>query len=197
MASFLISLDVKGRACLVVGGDAEAARRAQRLLACGARVTVVWPEADEALIAWMTAEGVSWERRRPSAADLAARPFLLVSTPRDAALSAWLFAEAERHGVLVCCCDQLPFANYAHVAVADAGTVTVGVASGGTAPGLVARLRDALARGLDGEFAEYARHLAALRAATPAPLRRAALDAALDGLRAELVVRLPEGWRTR
>lgn len=197
MASFVVSLDVRGRACLVVGGDEEAARRARRLRACGARVAVVWPEADDDFVAWMAAEGIPWERRAPSAADLAARPFVVVSTPRDEALSAWLYAEAERNGVLVCCCDQLPFANYAHVAVADAGTVTVGVASGGTAPGLVARLRDALARGLDDEFAAYARHLADLRAATPAPLRRKVLDAALEGLRAELVVRLPEGWRAR
>ena len=41
MSSFLVSLSVSGRPCLVVGGDAEALRRAQRLRACGARVTVV------------------------------------------------------------------------------------------------------------------------------------------------------------
>lgn len=197
MPSFVVSLDVKGRACLVVGGDAEAYRRALRLRACGARVTVLWPEADDDFARWMSAESVPWEPRPPRADDLAARPFLLVSTPRDEALSAWLFAECERNGVLVCCCDQLPFASYAHVAVADAGTITVGLSSGGTAPGLVARLRDAIAKGLGDDFAEYSRRLAALRSTTPAARRRAVLDAALDGLRAELIVRLPEGWRDR
>ena len=38
-----VSLDVSGRACLVVGGGRVAARKAQGLLECGALVTVVAP----------------------------------------------------------------------------------------------------------------------------------------------------------
>ena len=47
------------------------------------------------------------------------------------------------------------------------------------------------------DFADFTRYLAALRAETPRGARRAALDEALAGLRAEVVVRLPEGWRAR
>ena len=38
-----VSLDVAGRACLVVGGGPVAARKARALLECGALVTVVAP----------------------------------------------------------------------------------------------------------------------------------------------------------
>jgi siroheme synthase-like protein len=195
MPAFVVSLSVTGRACLVIGGDAEALRRAQRLRKCGAEVTVVWPEVSDALAEWMRREGVRWEARAPVEGDLTARPFVAVSTPRDEALSRWLFELAAREGVLLCCVDQLPFANYAHVATADAGTVTLGLSSGGTAPGLVARLRDAIASGLGGDFEDFTRHLADLRARTRPDARRAVLDAALDGLRVKLDVTLPEGWR--
>lgn len=197
MSSFLVSLSVSGRPCLVVGGDAEALRRAQRLRACGARVTVVWPTVTDALGEWLRAEGVPWEARAPVEGDLAGRPFVAVSTPRDEGLSRWLFEVASREGVLLCCVDQPVFSNYAHVAIAESGAVTVGISSGGSAPGLIARLRDAITAGLGDDFAAFTVYLAGLRERTAPKERRAVLDAALEGLRAELRVTLPEGWKTR
>src|SRR3974390_3163469 len=42
-AFYPVSLDVTGRACLVVGGGTVAARKARTLLDCGALVTVIAP----------------------------------------------------------------------------------------------------------------------------------------------------------
>lgn len=195
MSTFLVALSVEGRECVVIGGDAEALKRAERLRACGARVTVVWPELCDALSSWVRDTSSRWEARAPVEDDIAARPFVVVSTPRDEALSRWLSALSAREGVLLCCVDQPGFSNYAHVATTDAGTLTLGVSSGGAAPALVSRLRDALSDGLDDDFAAFTRAVAALRARTPPSQRRAALDAALEGLRVELRVSLPEGWR--
>ncbi|MFM7842331.1 MAG: NAD(P)-dependent oxidoreductase [Nitrospira sp.] len=46
---FPITLDVKGRLCVVLGGDEEASDKAQRLLDAGAKVTVVSPTLNDAL----------------------------------------------------------------------------------------------------------------------------------------------------
>ena len=42
-----VSLDVSGRACLVVGGGPVAARKARTLVECGASVTVIAPTLSE------------------------------------------------------------------------------------------------------------------------------------------------------
>ena len=43
-AYYPVSLNVEGRACLVVGGGPVAARKALGLLGCGATVTVIAPD---------------------------------------------------------------------------------------------------------------------------------------------------------
>lgn len=195
MSGFVVSLDVQGRRCLVVGGDAEALRRARRLRDCGASVSVVWPTLDPEFAAWISATATPHTARAPSDDDLTARPFLVVSTPREEALSRWLYARATEHGVLLCCVDQPSWSHYAHTALHDAGVITVGVASGGAAPGLVKRLRDGIAAGLDDEFVAFAASIARLREETSPASRRATLDAALEGFSAVLTVTLPAAWR--
>ena len=44
---FPVSLDIRGRPCLVVGGGPVAARKAAALLSCGADVTVVAPSLSD------------------------------------------------------------------------------------------------------------------------------------------------------
>lgn len=194
MPGFVVTLAVQGRSCLVVGGDAEALRRARRLRECGARVSVVWPTLDPGFAAWVAAEGLAHGARVPCEDDLRARPFLVVSTPRDEALSSWLYARATEAGALLCCVDQPAWSHYAHTALGDAGDITVALASGGAAPGLVKRLRDGIVAGLDDEFVAFAAWLAKRRAETAPAERRRVLDAALEGFSAVLTVTLPTSW---
>jgi siroheme synthase (precorrin-2 oxidase/ferrochelatase) len=47
---YMACLDIEGRSCLVVGGGRVGIEKASGLLDCGARVTVVAPQADPELL---------------------------------------------------------------------------------------------------------------------------------------------------
>jgi uroporphyrin-III C-methyltransferase/precorrin-2 dehydrogenase/sirohydrochlorin ferrochelatase len=68
--SYLLELDLIGRAVLVVGGGATSARHALRLVAASADVLVVAPEICEDLAELVAAARVRWLRHELSVEDL-------------------------------------------------------------------------------------------------------------------------------
>ena len=64
-----IFLKLENEPVLVVGGDDEAADRCGRLVACGARVTAVWPEASRRLRTLALRRAVHWYARAFTPAD--------------------------------------------------------------------------------------------------------------------------------
>src|SRR5687768_4364978 len=91
---FQISIDVKGRPCLVLGGDDEAADKAQRLLDAGAKVTVINPTLNDQLRR-LTATGKIIHRVRTFRAPDADGTMLVINTlsgDRDYAKSLYELA---------------------------------------------------------------------------------------------------------
>ncbi len=140
-ASYPVSLDVDGRACLVVGGGPVAARKALGLLRCGARVTVIAPEVceDMATLAPLTIE------RRPYAAGEAGSYRLVVTATGIPAVDGAVFADAEAAGVWVNSADDSAHCSFILPAVHRDGAVTIAVATGGQSPALSSWLRTRLA----------------------------------------------------
>lgn len=195
MQAFLAGLSVHGRACLVLGGDAEAEDKARRLREAGARLSVVTDTATPEFRGWMREQEVPWSSRSWDASDLTPAPFLVFSALRDEATSRALFALAERDRFLLCCVDQPAYSNFTNVAFGRCGPLAYGIASGGEAPALAKRVREDLARGFGPELAAFAEHLAALRARTAPAARRGVMRAALEGFGLEVRVRFPAAWR--
>jgi siroheme synthase-like protein len=147
-----VSLDLHGRAVLVVGGGPVAARKVAALVSCGARVTVVAPDVDDAL-AVLVARGESDAgsveiRRRPYRRG-EARDYRLVLTATgvpevDGAVSA----DAEAAGVWVNSADDAARCTFVLPSVHRDGQVTVAVSTGGASPALAAWLRRRIAASL-------------------------------------------------
>jgi siroheme synthase-like protein len=138
-----VSLDVAGRACLVVGGGAVAARKARGLLACGAAVLVVAPAlgADmEALVPQLRAV----ERRAYRRGD-AAGCRLVVTATGDPAVDGAVHADADKSGIWVNSADDPAHCSFILPAVHRDGPVTIAVSTGGQSPALASWLRDRLA----------------------------------------------------
>lgn len=156
---FPVGLVVAGRPCLVVGGGRVAARKVDGLLACGARVTVIAPEIDDAIAA---RPEVTILRRGYRRGDV--RGFrLAIAATGNAEVSAAVFDDGEAAGVWVNAADDPPNCSFTLPAILRRGPVTVAVATGGHSPALAAWLRDRLAAELDEGVGDLALELSSRR----------------------------------
>lgn len=147
-----VSLDVAGRACLVVGGGPVAARKARGLLECAAVVTVLTPAPGAEMEA--LAPSLHALERRPYAAGDAAAFRLVLTATGDAAVDAAVATEAEAAGVWVNSADDPEHCSFLLPAVRRDGAVTLAVSTGGLSPALAVWLRDRLAADGAGSLAE-------------------------------------------
>lgn len=151
-----ISLDLRDRRVLVVGGGPVAARRVAGLLAAGARVDVVAPYACEDIRALVEGAQVRWQQREYAAADLVGA-WLVHACADGEDINAAVAADAERAGVWYVRADDAD-ASAAHTpAVARNGNLTVAVNAGGD-PRTAKAIRDAIALLLDTGALPLRRH---------------------------------------
>lgn len=167
---YVVSLDVTGRRCLVVGGGELAEARAWSLLHAGAEVTVIAAEPSGGLEALARRGEVALVRRPYRDGDLAGA-FLVLVAGGDASLHPAIFAAAERAGVLCNAEDDVAHCHFALPAAVRRGDLAVTVSTGGRAPALAKRLRRRLEAGIGPEYAALVEILAAARADL-APARR-------------------------
>ncbi len=175
---FPVGLNLKERRCVVIGDDREAIEKEEALREVGA--DVVWIQ-DAATLRDADVE----------------EAFFVISTPQDEALSARLRALADRHRFLLCAIDQPRFGFVAMQAVAKAGPVRIAISTGGIAPRVGRRVREALQGALDGTFVRFIDCLNAQRERNRARLttsaeRREAMIEAAEGFALTIEARYPE-----
>jgi siroheme synthase-like protein len=145
-ASFPVSLDVRNRPCLVVGGGPVAARKARSLLACGAVVTVIAPE----LCAEMEDLAVATVERRPYATG-DVKGFRLVFTATGLhAIDGAVAGDADACGIWVNSADDRENCTFTLPAVHRDGAVSIAVSTDGASPALASWLRANVASDLEG-----------------------------------------------
>ncbi len=141
-AYYPVSLDVEGRACLVVGGGPVAARKALGLLRCGA-------DGDGDRPRGLRGHGrvVTPDHRTPPlrqrATPCAYR--LVVTATGIPAVDGAVYADAEAAGVWVNSADDSAHCSFILPSVHRDGAVTLAVSTGGQSPALASWLRSRLA----------------------------------------------------
>ena len=93
MNVFPIALDLASKRAVVVGASAVAARRINQLVAAGAQVHVIAPQASPEVAQWAQAGSITWDARGYAAGDLAGA-WLAVTATGDATTDAAVSAEA-------------------------------------------------------------------------------------------------------
>jgi len=168
---FAITLDVEGQAVLVIGDDADAARKRALLEDAGARVTQLAADRfDEASV-----EGAR----------------LVLLSVREPALAARVSAAARARGVPVWCSDDPARSDFAMPAIAQLGPARIAIATAGSSPTLAGKLRAIFDKQLGERFGEFVRALGQRRSVHNVDERRADLD----GFELELRVRYPDWFQ--
>ena len=142
MDNLPIFLTVKDRLVLVDGGGTAAARRIERSLSAGARVLATDPDPEEEVTRLVDAAppGLTFERRLPTEADVAAATVVYGASedePRDRRLHGW----TRTHKVLCNIADMPELCDFITPSIVDRSPVVIAISTGGAAPIIARGLR--------------------------------------------------------
>jgi precorrin-2 dehydrogenase len=154
---YIACLRVEGRSCLVVGAGEVGLEKVEGLLACGAAVTLVAPEAHPAL-AELAAEGsIEWRARGYERSDLEGR-FLVIAATGDSEVNIAVHDDAEARAMLVNVVDVPPLCNFILPAIVRSGPLAIAISTAGASPALAKRMK----REIGEQFGEHYARLAVL-----------------------------------
>ena len=128
-----VSISLKDRRCMVVGGGVFALGEVENLLEYDAAITVVAPKMHEKLEFHAKQGRVTLEKREyrsPEVADYG----LVVSASEDAAVNKQVHQDARDAGVLVNVVDDLPHCDFIFPAVLRRDCLTAAISTDGKAP---------------------------------------------------------------
>jgi precorrin-2 dehydrogenase/sirohydrochlorin ferrochelatase len=163
-ASSLFPMFVKlaGRSCLVVGAGRIAESKIPGLLEAGARVRVVAPQANAAIIEWAGSGRVAWQQHAFQPADLDS-VFLVIAATSSSALNGVVFEEAQKRGILCNAVDDPEHCDFYYPAVVRRGALQLAISTAGQSPALAQRLRHELEEQFGPEYAEWVEQLGRAR----------------------------------
>ena len=135
-----ISVSMKDRPCLVVGGGPVALRKVESLLDYDTAITVVAPEVDEKLEYHAKRGRITLEKREYRSPEAAAYG-LVVSATDDVALNGRVHEDARGAGALVNVVDDPPHCDFIFPAVLRRDCLTTAISTDGKAPFVSGHLR--------------------------------------------------------
>jgi uroporphyrin-III C-methyltransferase/precorrin-2 dehydrogenase/sirohydrochlorin ferrochelatase len=140
--------DLRGLPVLVVGGGAVARRKAESLLAAGARVVMGAPRLDDALARQVDEGRLAWRCGVFVPAWLDG-VWLVIAATDDRALNASVAAAAAERRIFANVVDDAALSRFHVPAVIDRAPLMVAISTAGAAPALARRVRETLERVLD------------------------------------------------
>lgn len=135
-----IFLNVRDRACLLVGGGEVAARKVALLHAAGARVTVVAPSLGETLKR-LAAEGRVTHRAERFRAELIDGAALAFAATDDPSINRAVYDAAHARGIPVNVVDHPELCTFIMPSIIDRSPVVAAVSTGGASPVLARLIR--------------------------------------------------------
>lgn len=155
-----VFLKLEGRQVLVVGAGTVGERKIESLLAAGARVRVVAPEATPRVRDLAQAGALEWRTRPFEDADAEGAWLIVAATP-DAAAQGLAAAAGRARRAFVIAADDPPNASAYSGAVVRRPPFTIAISSSGETPALTRLLREIIESALPAD--DWVAHARALR----------------------------------
>jgi len=177
-------LNIVNKRCTVVGGGEVAARKVERLLRCGARVTVIGRELSPALDALKKngrVEHIESDYRKEHLEGA----FLVIGATDNPEVNERIYWDSREKGVLVNIVDDPGLCDFILPSLMERGDLSIAVSTGGKSPALARKIRQELERIYGPEYEVLIRIMGVLRERVlyrrgPSEANRQVFEAVLD-----------------
>jgi precorrin-2 dehydrogenase/sirohydrochlorin ferrochelatase len=149
-----VFIDINARKCLVVGGGAVGTRKALALVACGAIVTVVSPEATEKLKTLAQQGVITLKTRTYRPADMDGM-FLVFGATNNDVLNRQINQDAEKLNTLCNIADRPEVCNFILPATVKRDDLVIAISTSGKSPAFAKKLRKQLEQQFGPEYANF------------------------------------------
>lgn len=163
MKHYPVFWDIRGKSCVVVGGGEVAARKARRLLDCGAKVSVISLQLTPEL-AELKKQKIICHIAAEYSGDLIFGAALVVGATDDEKTNAIISLDARNKGIPVNIVDDPQKCDFILPSIVEKGDLTIAISTGGKSPALARHLRKELESKYGAEYEIFLNILGNLRA---------------------------------
>ena len=143
MKYYPIFLDIRGKICVIVGGGEVAARKAERLLDCGAKVFIISPKLSPALAA-LKEKSLICHIAAAYSGDLIQGAALVIGATDDEKTNATISLDARSKRIPVNIVDDPQKCDFILPSLVQRGDLAITIGTGGKSPALARHLREEL-----------------------------------------------------
>lgn len=131
-----IFVNIKDQHCLIVGGGAVAARKADLFIKAGAMVTVIAPELKTEMKYHLSHGKIVWQMDEFSAeiVENITKPQYVISATDEEAVNQAVYHYCKQHEIPVNVADQTEYCDFILPAIVDRSPMTIAISTGGRSP---------------------------------------------------------------
>ena len=154
MKYYPISLDLKDKRCVVVGGGGVAERKVRDLIACGAIVTVISPHITNGLNKLKNEKNLVHLKREYKKGDLKGA-FLGFGATSSEDINSRVSTDAKKDRILINIVDSPSECDFIVPASINRGNLTISISTSGASPALARLIRCRLEKDYGSEYGKF------------------------------------------
>ena len=162
MKYYPVFLDIRDKICVIVGGGEVALRKAERLLECGAKVSIISPKLAPGL-SMLKDKGLISHIITEYSGDLIDQAVLVIGATDDEKTNARISEDARGKGIPVNIVDDPQKCDFILPSIVQRGDLAITIGTGGKSPALARHLREELEKHYGEEYEIFLNILGNLR----------------------------------